>query len=290
MHDIMTLTAPASTPGTHTQGITLSISAVRRMLTCGESERLVRAGHRQQPNAALWYGRIVHEIIALGYRGADLELAFGEIWTRECGGILPLLDQWAELHDDRIVHGGRAGSKARTAWEAAHPAYATLTAAIAAYQERVLGHYRWSKTGSVADYYHRCRTLIKHHAHELLLGGAVLVEGALVDDLPEGSTVRAEALELGGFDEGDETRRYARLAGTLGRVRVVGVPDVVAYDAATNVWRVADYKTAKTQLTAQDLYDDAQLRLYLHLLVEAGIIPLGARVEIGHLYLGAAVT
>ncbi len=291
MNDTRFALAPSASAGpSATQAVRLSISAVRRMLTCGESERLVRAGHRPAPTAAMWYGRLVHAIIARAYGGADLETAFGEVWTRECGGILPLLEQWAILHDDRLRHGGRAGTKARAAWEAAHPAYDALAARIAAYQETALQHYRWTTRGSVADYYWRSRQLVRAAAAALLLPGAVLVEGRLIGELPEGSTLHEHALALAGTDGDDEEPDQIRLRGMLGRVEVVGVPDVVAYDAEVAVWRVADYKTSKTQLRADELRDDAQLQLYLHLLQQAGIIPAGAHVQVGHLYLSEALT
>ncbi len=291
MHSDHTHPSSSSTSTTtDTQRPRLSISAVRRMLTCGESERLIRAGHRQQPTAAMWYGRLMHEIIALSYSGTSLPDAFAQVWTRECGGILPLLDQWAVLHADRRMNGGKAGTKARASWEAAHPLYEALGGEIAAYQGHVLQHYRWTKTGSVAEYYERSRRLVHADDPGLLLPGAVLVEGRLIADLPPGSALREDAVELGGRDDDDEERRYARLRGTLGTTEVIGVPDVVTYDAEVDVWRVADYKTSKTHLNEAELRDDAQLHLYLHLLEHAGIVPPDARVLIGHIYLNDEVT
>lgn len=273
-----------------TQGTRLSISALRRMLTCGESERLIRAGHRQQPTASMWYGRLMHEIIALAYNGTPLPDAFTEVWRRECGGILPLLDQWAVMHADRRVNGGKAGTKARASWESAHPVYETLEAQIAVYQTHVLQQYRWTKTGSVAEYYERSKRLVHADEGGLLLSGAVLVEGRLIADLPPGSVLREDAIELGGSDDDDEERRYARLRGMLGSVDVIGVPDVVTYDAEVDLWRIADYKTSKTQLRETDLRDDAQLQLYVHLARQAGIIPVGANVLVGHIYLSDVAT
>ncbi len=282
--------APSTWTTTDMQRPRLSISAIRRMLTCGESERLIRAGYRQQPTAAMWYGRLMHEIIALAYNGTTLPDAFMEVWTRECGGILPVLDQWAVLHADRRINGGRAGTKARASWDAAHGQYDVLTAQIAAYQTHVLGHYRWTKTGSVGELYERSSRLLHEHGGSLRLPGAVLVEGRLIADLPPGSSVRDDAIELGGSDDDDDERRYARLRGLLGGTEVIGVPDVVTYDAEVDVWRVADYKTTKSQLSLAELRDDVQLQLYVHLVRQAGIIPVGARVIVGHIYLSDVVT
>lgn len=87
-----------------------------------------------------------------------------------------------------------------------------------------------------------------------------------------------------GDDGDDEPRPYGLLQGIIGTTTVVGVPDVVAFDPDTRCWRVADYKTSKTILTPDALREDAQLGVYLVILHQAGIIPTGAAVEIGHLY------
>jgi hypothetical protein len=103
---------------------------------------------------------------------------------------------------------------------------------------------------------------VREHGDELLLSNPVLVEGNLVAPLPDGAEL---VPVVPAADDGDEPRPYGLLQGVIGTTTVVGVPDVVAYDPDT-------------------LREDAQLGVYLVLLHQAGIIPAGATVEIGHLY------
>jgi hypothetical protein len=63
----------------------------------------------------------------------------------------------------------------------------------------------------------------------------------------------------------------------------------VAYDPDTRRWRIVDYKTSKTVLTPDVLREDAQLGVYLIMLHQAGIIPVGATVELGQIYLSDVV-
>ncbi len=51
------------------------------------------------------------------------------------------------------------------------------------------------------------------------------------------------------------------------------------------MWRVADYKTSRTVLSPEAVRDDAQLNVYLIMLHQAGIVPAGANVMIGQIYL-----
>ena len=103
--------------------------------------------------------------------------------------------------------------------------------------------------------------------------------------MPNGRTLDPAATVEGE----DEPRPYGLLQGNIGATQVVGVPDVVAYDPKLCRWRVADYKTTRTVLTPDVLREDAQLNVYLVLLSQAGLIPAGAKVEIGHVYLSDGI-
>ncbi len=198
--------------------------------------------------------------------------------------ILDAMEQWSDLHH-ACQASGNPNTKARAAWLVANPRYTTLATELAAYQADVLGMYRWSRTASVQDLFLRSRTLVREHGAELLVPGAVMVEGRVVAPLPAGSTFAPTA--FAGDDEGDSG--YGLLLGTIGATTIVGVPDVVAYLPERACWRVGDYKTSRTMLTPEALREDAQLNLYLALLNQAGLIPAGAKVEIGQIYLSESV-
>ena len=51
------------------------------------------------------------------------------------------------------------------------------------------------------------------------------------------------------------------------------------------VWAWNPYKTSRTILSAEAVRDDAQLNVYLIMLYQAGIVPAGANVMIGQMYL-----
>jgi len=164
-----------------------------------------------------------------------------------------------------------------------HPEYTTLAEHLLTYQTDVLNLHAWSKTASVQDFFLRSRTLVREHGDKILLPNPVLVEGNLVAPLPDGRELAPVALVP---DDGDdELRLYGLLQGRIGRSLVVGVPDVVAYDPDTRRWRIGDYKASKTVLTPDALREDAQLAIYLVMVHQAGLIPVGATVEVGHIYL-----
>ena len=259
----------------------LSVSGMRRYAECGYAFKLHREGAPRRISATTWYGGLVHRIIQRAYAGAAPTDAHEQVWAEECGSILAALEQWSDLHL-AYQASGRPNTKAREAWLVSHPDYTTLAQHLLTYQTGVLGLYTWAQRATVQAFYLRSRTLVREHGDELLLPNPVLVEGNLVAALPDGGELAP--VTPAGDDGDDEPRPYGLLQGIISSTTVVGVPDVVAYDPDARRWRVADYKTAKTVLTPDTLREDAQLGVYLVLLHQAGIIPTGATVEIGHLY------
>ena len=267
-----------------TNALRLSISGMRRYAACGYAYKFHRDGLPQRITAPMWYGRLVHRIISRVYAGMAPTDAHEQVWAEECGSILPALEQWSHLHL-AYLRSGKPNTKARAAWLVANPDYTALATELASYQADVLSLYRWSRTASVQELYARSRTLVREHGDELRVPGVVLVEGQLHAPLPEGSTFMPAALAPD--DEGDGG--YGLLQGTIGTTTVAGVPDVVAYLPERTCWRVGDYKTSRTVLSPEALREDAQLNLYLALLHQAGVIPAGARVEIGQISLSDSV-
>ena len=260
----------------------LSVSGMRRYAECGYAFKLHREGAPRRISASTWFGGLVHRIIQRAYAGAAPTDAHEQVWAEECGAILAALEQWSDLHL-AYQASGRPNTKAREAWLVSHPDYTTLAEHLLTYQTGVLGLYTWAQRASVQDFFLRSRTLVRAHGDELLLPNPVLVEGNLVSPLPEGGE-RVPVVPTA--DDGDdEPRPYGLLQGIMGTTTVVGVPDVVAYDPDAHRWRIADYKTSRTILAPDALREDAQLGVYLVLLHQAGMIPAGARVELGHLYL-----
>jgi hypothetical protein len=141
-------------------------------------------------------------------------------------------------------------------------------------------------TYTVQAYYLSSRTLVREHGDELMLPHPVMVEGRLIATLPGGRTREPVAIDA---EDEDEPRPYSLLEGIIGMTRVVGVPDIVAYDPTLHRWRVADYKTSRTLLSPEALREDAQMHVYLVLLYQSGLIPDGADIAIGHLYLSDTV-
>lgn len=258
----------------------LSISGMRRYAECGYAFKLHRDGAPRRITAAIWYGGIVHRILERAYAGATPTDAHEQVWAEECGSILAALEQWSDLHL-AYQASGKPNTKAREAWLLSHPDYHTLSEHLQRYQSDVLSLYAWPKTASVQDFFLRSRTLVREHGDELLLPHAVMVEGNLVAPLPAGQELAPVAIAA---DDDDEPRPYGLLLATIGATTVAGVPDVVAYDPDTRQWRIGDYKTARTVLTPEALREDAQLNAYLIMLHQAGIIPAGASVSIGHIY------
>jgi hypothetical protein len=221
-----------------------------------------------------------YRILEHAYAGATPTDAHEQVWAAECGSILAALEQWSDLHL-AYQASGKPNTKAREAWLLSHPDYHTLGEHLQRYQSDVLSLYVWTKTASVQDFFLRSRTLVREHGDELLLPHAVMVEGNLVAPLPDGQELAPVAIAA---DDDDEPRPYGLLQATIAATTVAGVPDVVAYDPDTCHWRIGDYKTARTVLTPEALREDAQLNAYLIMLHQAGIIPAGAGVSIGHIY------
>ena len=87
-------TTTTETPATNTQNIPvrrpLSISQLQLWYRCGYAWHLrYGLGHSPRAGAGAWFGRIMHETIALMYRGMRMDAAHAQIWTRECAPALP---------------------------------------------------------------------------------------------------------------------------------------------------------------------------------------------------------
>lgn len=126
--------------------------------------------------------------------------------------------------------------------------YQQVLSRIADFQQHALGSYRWGKTHSLADYYHRAVALLECEG-DILLDRPMLVEGIPVEELThpdEAETAPPSGDGAEASDEIDEEgrgTRYRTLTGSIGGVAVVGVPDVVALDGDGTL-RVCDYKSA----------------------------------------------
>jgi len=271
----------------------LSISQLQLWYRWGYARHLRYAlGHSPRVGAGAWFGRIMHEVIGHMYRGAQMELAHQEVWTRECGPVWDDLQRLIGLDAAYAAH-GRPTTSAAKQWRADHPAYDAILERIADHQRHALTSYRWGKTQSLADYYRRAVALLACEG-DILLSAPILIEGIPTtalerpdeDDLPDTISAlptdsdRAEGAEM---DEDGRGTRYQLLTGTIAGIDVVGVPDVLARDADGTLC-VADYKTG-TPHSRDELAENAQLAIYVELLRQNGYITEDDRVQIGHIYL-----
>ena len=66
----------------------LSISQLQLWYRCGYAWHLrYGLGHSPRLGAGAWFGRIMHEMIALMYSGMRMDAAHQQVWTRECGPV-----------------------------------------------------------------------------------------------------------------------------------------------------------------------------------------------------------
>ena len=85
-------TTTTETPATNTQNSParrpLSISQLQLWYRCGYAWHLrYGLGHSPRAGAGAWFGRIMHETVALMYRGMRMDAAHTEVWARECGPV-----------------------------------------------------------------------------------------------------------------------------------------------------------------------------------------------------------
>jgi hypothetical protein len=264
----------------------LSISQLQLWYRCGYAWHLrYGLGHRPRTGAGAWFGRIMHETIALMYRGMRMDAAHAQVWTRECEPVWDTLQQLIVL-DTAYAAQGRPTTSAAKAWRAKHTEYDKALAHLLDFQQHALRHARWGKSQSLADYYRRAVAL-RDSEGEILLENPLLVEGIRVADMAAAD--RDEALTYDGaesiveLDEDGRGTRYRLLAGTIAGVEVVGVPDVLARHADGTLC-VADYKTGRP-ISSGELAESAQLAIYVELLRQNGYITTDDRVRIGHIYL-----
>lgn len=284
----MTITTPETPTSSQDASVrrSLSISQLQLWYRCGYAWRLrYGLGHRPRTGAGAWFGRIMHETIALMYRGMRMDAAHAQVWTRECGPVWDDLQQLIAL-DAAYAAQGRATTNAAKAWREKYPEYDQVLARLMDFQQHALGHARWGKSQNLADYYRRAVAL-QASKGELLLENPLLVEGMRVAELitADSDEVRASdgAESIVEVDEDGRGTRYRLLAGTIGGVDVVGVPDVLARQTDGTLC-VADYKTGRP-ISQGELAESAQLAIYVELLRQNGYIAEDDRVRIGHIYL-----
>jgi hypothetical protein len=271
----------------------VSISQLQRWHRCGYAWHLkYERGYIPRLGAGAWFGKVMHEIIGLMYRGLRMADALERVWRRECGPVFDDLQRLVVL-DAAYAACGRPATNTAKRWRAEHPEYDEVLARIADGQEHALGSYRWGATQHLADYYRRAIAL-QDSEGEILLAEPLLVEGIPVSELrhpddevetleTEGTAADATEEASAEFDEDGRGTRYRLLAGEIAGVPVVGVPDVLAR-AADGALLVADYKTGRP-LGQSEIAQSAQLVLYVGLLRQQGYIGESDRVRIGHLYL-----
>jgi len=272
----------------------LSISQLQRWHRCGYAWHLrYGLGHSPRMGAGAWFGRIMHEIIALMYRRMRMDAAHTRIWRRECGPVWDDLQQLIIL-DAAYAAQGRPTSGAAKKWRAEHPEYDAVLERLADFQQHALGDARWGKSQSLAAYYRRAVALLTSEG-EILLEGPLLIEGIPVSELrhpdddgalpAESATSIADATEEAAIeiDEDGRGTRYRTLIGAIAGVQVQGVPDVFARGADGSLC-IADYKTGKP-ISRDELAQSAQMALYVELLRQNGYIAEDQRVRIGHIYL-----
>jgi hypothetical protein len=281
----MTTETPASSQDASVRR-PLSISQLQLWYRCGYAWHLrYGLGHSPRAGAGAWFGRIMHETIRLMYSGMRMDAAHQQVWTRECGPVWDDLQQLIAL-DATYAAQGRPTTNAAKTWREKHSEYDALLARLLDFQQHGLGHARWGKTQSLADYYRRSVALQAKEG-EILLANPLLIE-----DIPAADLVTAESDEsragdsaepIVEVDEDGRGTRYRLLAGTLAGIDIVGVPDVLARQADGTLC-VADYKTGKP-ISSSELAESAQMAIYVELLRQNGCITDDDRIRIGHIYL-----
>jgi len=272
----------------------LSISQLQLWYRCGYAWYLrYGLGHSPRMGAGAWFGRVMHEIIALMYRGMRMDAAHARIWMRECGPVWDDLQRLMIL-DAAYAAQGRPTTTAAKKWREEHPEYDKVLTRLADFQQHALGDERWGKTQSLADYYRRAVALLESEG-EILLERPLLIEGIPFTELSgpddEEALLGEIATSIAGggeeaaleIDEDGRGTRYRTLVGTIAGVAVQGVPDVFARDGDGSLC-VADYKTGKP-ISRDDLAQSAQMALYVELLRQNDYIAEDDRVRIGHIYL-----
>jgi hypothetical protein len=234
-------------------------------------------GYKGTYSSSAWLSvHIVRQIVQMAYHGIPLTEAHARVWQAACGPIFTQLQAWYAL-DRECQASGRANTKAREHWLGEHPTYAELATSIEAYRNEFLTQdYTWAKSASLAAYYRWCCELVALPAERLLLPHAFLIMGQPLYDAG-GALIERFA------DECDTSEHYTMLFGTVGNIRVGGVPDIVAIDPQGEV-RIARVKVMSHPMGQQDVAEDDQLTLDLELCRQARIVFPDQHVLLGHLY------
>jgi hypothetical protein len=278
----ITLTT-AGTPGARP----LSLSQIRLFHTCSYAWKLrYEKGHMPVQSAAAWRGTLAHTAIRLAHHGVPLETAHRHVWQRACGPVLAQLDAFLAL-DAAYAAAGRPQTKAAQQWRQDHPAYDAALAAIRSFQERALGHLRWSERASLADYYAASVRMLDHEP-DIVLPNPILIEGEEPRAAHAGNILADAEMQIDEDDLGVsvvERRGYGLVPTTLGGLELHVVPDVVAVSTGGETMRVVDYKVSDRVLGESTLAEDAQLNLYVLGLRQNGYILPGQPIEMGHITL-----
>ena len=95
----------------------LSISQLQLWYRCGYAWHLrYGLGHSPRAGAGAWFGRIMHETIALMYRGMRMDAAHTEVWARTRCGVC----RAGPAHDERREGLAREASRVRCAARASN--------------------------------------------------------------------------------------------------------------------------------------------------------------------------
>src|SRR6266545_7378050 len=92
----------------------LSISQLQLWYRCGYAWHLrYELGHSPRTGAGAWFGRIMHEVIGLKYRGIRMDAAHQQVWTRECGPVWEDLQRLTSLDAAYAAQGRPTSSAAK---------------------------------------------------------------------------------------------------------------------------------------------------------------------------------
>jgi PD-(D/E)XK nuclease superfamily len=235
-------------------------------------------GRKGPYSASTWLSwAIVKPMIQMAYYGIPLAEAHRRVWQATCSPILDDLQQWYAL-DCACRDSGRPNTKARERWVTSHPSYAELAASIEAYRAQFLSEeHTWGKSASLAHFYRWTCELVNLPVEQLILPHAQFVRGQSLYD--EGGALNACFTD----EQHDSVDHFRLLCGTVGHVRICGVPDVVVITPQGEV-RIADIRVMASPMDQEDVAEDDQLNLYLELCRQEGLITADQHVTIGHLY------
>jgi hypothetical protein len=268
----------------------LSITQMRKYISCSYAYYLrYERGVRPQVGAGALFGRTAHEAIQLGYTGIPLDEAYERAWQPVLGPMWDQANRLLEL-DAEYAAQGSSRTKAAKQWLQDNPDYERTAAAIDEHGEQALPHIRWGKRGSLSSIFRRGAAMRSIPETDIFVPRPILVEGMKMDELrsslDESTGDTFDRLtDISEEDEEDDPKPrddYRLLRADLDGLEICGVPDVVALADGDAQFTIADYKTGKRHMRAEELREDAQVILYRYLLEQNGIISRQDRVRFAH--------